>query len=514
MPPLPTPRFLLAALLVCLSVLLVANSAVRAQDRAAAGAAATPDAPLLVAPTNMAITTGLTDPPLGVPTLAWEPVTGATNYQVQISVSSGFAATVVDATTVNTRYTPLLALGNGIFYWRVRAAAGSTWGAYSEVWSFEVDWSGAHTTLPITPSLLAPEAGAVLAAFGHADFSWTPVPGAATYSFQIGRDPDMASVVYSAVTVAPHHTPLQRLDNNLYYWRVTPIDNQGHAGTASELRIFTFAWNNAPQLLAPATLAELPFLPRFSWTAVEAAKEYRLQISTQENFVVYDQIVTRNTDYTPVQALINDRDYFWRVQAIDQRGAASPWSDTRRFRTRWIFQPQLLSPANNSLQLAYPFFSWAPVPSAERYQIQIADNNAFNPKIVDTTLYNVTNYIQPQWTSARGDTAYYWRVLAIDAQGNVTPWSETRSFQFSDPTGIMGDARATTPNLVYPLQYYVPDADNMPTHGDRSFAWPLFLWDTAHDVSDPTTGNAVTPVDYYRLEVDNDLDMLSPNFRH
>jgi len=490
-------------------VLLVANSAVRAQDRAAAGAAATPDTPLLVAPTNTALTTGVTDPPLGVPTLVWDPVSGATKYQVQIGVSDGFASTVVSIETENSSYAPLLALGNGIFYWRVRAAAGAVWGPYSEVWSFEVDWSAGGL---LRPELLSPSDGAVRAAFDHADFSWTPVPGAATYNFQIARDFEMANVVYSVVAVAPHHTPLQRLDGNLYYWRVTPVDNKGHLGAASDVWSFTFNWSTPPELLNPADRVELPFVPRFSWTAVEGAKEYRLQISTQDNFVVYEQIVTRNTDYTPVQALINDRDYFWRVQAVDQRNAASPWSDTRRFRTRWIFQPQQLSPANNSLQLAYPFFSWAPVPGAERYQIQIADNNAFNPKIVDTTLYNVTNYIQPQWTSARVETAYYWRVLAIDAQGNVTPWSETWSFQFSDPTGVLGDARATTPNLVYPLPYYSPDADNMPTHGDRSFAWPLFLWDTAHDVIDPTTGNAVTRVDYYRLEVDNDPDMLSPNF--
>ena len=50
--------------------------------------------------------------------------------------------------------------------------------------------------------------------------------------FQIARDFNMASVVYSTVTVAPHHTPLLRLDNSLYYWRVTPIDNKGHAGAA------------------------------------------------------------------------------------------------------------------------------------------------------------------------------------------------------------------------------------------------------------------------------------------
>ena len=506
------PRTLLVAVGLFICLLVFSHSILRAQENSAVAIAATPDAPALLAPGNTAVTTGVTDPPLGVPTLAWSPAVGATKYQVQISVSDGFASTVVSVETANTSYTPLIALGSGTFYWRARAAAGSTWGPYSEVWSFAVDWSAGNT---LYPGLLSPPDGAVRAAFGHADFSWTPVPGAATYSFQIGRDPDMASVVYSAVTVAPHHTPLQRLDNSLYYWRVTPIDNKGHAGAASDTWSFTFNWSDLPQALAPDDRAELPFVPRFSWTAVEGAKEYQLQISTEENFIDAIQYTTRNTDYTPMRALENDRDHFWRVRAVDPGGVVSAWSSARRFRTRWIFQPQLLSPANNSLQLAYPFFSWAPAPAAERYRIQISANNSFNPPtIVDATIYNVTNYTQPQWASAQPGTAYYWRVAAIDARGNVAPWSETWSFKFADPTGSLAitNPQPTAPNLVYPMPYYVPDAENLPIHGDRSFAWPLFIWDTAHDVIDLTTGNGVTPVDYYHLEVDNDPDMLSPNF--
>ncbi len=412
------PRTLLVAVGLFICLLVFSHSILRAQENSAVAIAATPDAPALLAPGNTAVTTGVTDPPLGVPTLAWSPAVGATKYQVQISVSDSFASTVVSVETANTSYTPLIALGSGTFYWRVRAAAGSTWGPYSEVWSFAVDWSAGNT---LYPGLLSPPDGAVRAAFGHADFSWTPVPGAATYSFQIGRDQDMASVVYSAVTVAPHHTPLQRLDNSLYYWRVTPIDNKGHAGAASETWSFTFNWSDLPQALAPDDRAELPFVPRFSWTAVEGAKEYQLQISTEENFIDAIQYTTRNTDYTPMRALENDRDHFWRVRAVDPGGVVSAWSSARRFRTRWIFQPQLLSPANNSLQLAYPFFSWAPVPGAERYQIQIAANNVFQP----LRLSMQRSTMSPTTSSRSGHrrslgTAYYWRVLAIDAQGNVS----------------------------------------------------------------------------------------------
>ncbi len=454
--------------------------------------------PVLLSPTEGALTTGNSHPPLGIPSLSWQPVVGATKYQVQISASSGFATPLVSAETVNTSYTPILALGDGLFYWRVRAYVANSWQEYADAFSFQVDWNDNQTFVPL---LLAPAADAVRAAFGPEDFSWTPLPGAATYQFQIATDAGMSSIVYSAVSALSNHTPPQRLDNNIYYWRVIPVDYRGHAGAASAVSSFTFNWSNQPQLLSPAHGAELPFVPRFSWTAVEAAKEYRLQVSTQENFATFNQTVSRNTDYTPQKAYSNDQDYFWRVQAVDARGITSPWSEIRRFRAKWNFKPQLLSPANNSIGLAYPFFSWASVPGAEKYQIQIANNNAFvNPKIEDTTLFNVSNYTQAEWKSVTLNAAYYWHVRAMDAQGNVTPWSEVWSFQV---------AESTAPTLVYPLPYYSPDADNLPIHADRSFAWPLFVWDIAH-ASLPASD--IATADFYRLQVDDDPGFFSPNF--
>ena len=486
-------------LILCLGGLFN-GSPLYAQEIAPAGVAVVPDPPILLTPADGARTTAVTDPPLGVPALTWEPVISATAYQVQVSTASGFAATVVNAETGNSRYTPVVALGDGVYYWRVRAKAGITWGDYSPVATFIVDWSDGGA---LFPALLAPDDGATRAAFAHADFSWEPVPGAATYQLQIATNADMANVVYSAVTITPHHTSVKRLGNSVYYWQVKPFDNKGHAGAASPVRSFTFHWSQAPQLLGPAHGADLPFSPRFSWTAVEAAKEYRLQISTQDNFVTFDQIVTRNSDYTPFSAFSNDQDYFWRVQAVDGQSTASPWSEIRRFRTRWNFQPALLSPANNSIHLAYPFFSWAPVAGAERYQIRIANNSGFDPKVVDTTLFNVTHYTQPDWPplSVHLDSAYYWQVRAIDAQGNYSPWSDTWSFQFST---------MTTPNLVYPLPYYTPDTPNVPVHGDRSFNAPLFIWDSAHAVI-LAPFIPVSP-DFYRLQVDDDPAFSSPNF--
>lgn len=502
------PSFIVFTLILCLVLLsppvLWAESG--SVDPTAPMAPA--NLPTLLLPADGAVTTGNSHPPLGVPIFSWTPVTGADKYQIQISTSNGFGTTEVSVETSNPSYTPIITLGDGLFYWRVRARVANVWGSYTDAFSFQVDWGDGGA---LAPQLISPAQDATRSAFTSDDFSWSAMPGAATYRFQIATDPGMVTVVYSAVTPFARHAPTQRFDNSLYYWQVTPLDKRNNAGPTSQIWAFTFNWNMASTLLSPAHGAELPFVPRFSWTAVDSAKEYRLQISTQENFVTFDQITTRNTDYTPTEAFSNDQDYFWRVQAVDHRGITSPWSSSRRFRSKWNFKPTLLSPSNNSVSLAYPFFSWAPVAGAERYQIQIASTNAFeNSKIVDTTLYNVTNYTQPSWSSAKANTAYYWQVRALDARGNVTPWSDVFSFQFSDPTGTLDPAKKfpTSPGRVYPLPYYTPDTVNLPVHGDRSFPWPLFIWDTAH----LSLNDSTQPADTYRLQVDDDPNFGSVNF--
>ena len=501
----------LAALLAVITFLYLSTSFGFAQDAALTELAVTPETPVLVAPAEGELVTGLTHPPLGVPTLTWQTVISATAYQVQISKVSGFGTTVVSVETSNTSYTPIIALGDGIFYWRVRAKVGTVWGPYADAASFTVNWGHNGEMHPV---LLAPEDGAEIAAFGHADFSWQPVPGAATYQLRVATNPEMTNLAFPAVTtIKPHYTPPQRLASIVHYWQVTPFDNKGNAGAPSPIWSFTFNWKTAPTLLAPEDRIDTPFLPRFSWTAVEGAKEYRLQISSQENFSSFTQIVTANTDYTPLKELSNDAEYFWRVQAVDARGAASPWSAVRRFRIRWDFAPQLLSPADASIRLTHPFFAWAPVPGAEQYQIQIADNLAFNSPIVNTKIVNATSHTQPDWKTANPDTFYYWRVLAIDAQGNQSPWSSVWSFQFSDPSGILGSVRnSTAPNLVYPPPYYAPDVENTPVYHDRSVSAPFFIWDTAYTSGDPGSPNAVEPADLYLLEVDDDPAFHSPNF--
>ena len=442
------------------------------------------------------MTTGASDPPVGLPTLKWLAVPGATRYHVQLSTSEGFATLLIDQDTYATAFSPSTVLADGPYYWRVKAQVSTTWGAYSGAWFFEKNWSAGGS---IVPALISPPEGAERTSFTAEDFSWTTVPGAATYRFEISPDDAFSAITYDEITVKPHHTPTVRLANNTYYWRATPVDRRGNLGAASEVRSFRFNWNLVPVLLEPADNdVDVQFLPRFSWTAVEAARDYRLEISTQPDLSTsLTTYATDQTDLTPALNLANDQDYYWRVRATDYNSINGPWSAVRHFRMRWNFAARLLTPLNNLTSLSYPFFSWAPIPGAERYQIQIDDSTGFGSPVANTQIYNVGAYMQPAWSVA-SNTDYYWRVRALDGRGNLTPWSDLWSFR-----PVNTSRPSIRPSQVYPPYYYPPDTVNTPVHSDRTIVWPLFMWDTAH-VFNFTDGGPTLRPDYYELTVDDD----------
>ena len=260
-----------------------------------------PSAPILVSPVTGITATGASAPPLGLPTLRWEQTPGATQYTVEVSTSAGFADPVIAAETYATSYTPTIALPDGEYFWRVKARRTFEWGPYSEIRTFVKEWSNGGKIVPL---LNSPENNSERIAFNNDDFSWTPVAGAASYQLEIATDDSFSTPEYTAQSIRNQHTPTKRLENNVFFWRVTPIDRQGNFGHPSETRSFKFFWNVAPKLLGPETDIDAPFLPKFEWTAVEGAKEYRMDLATDEEFSsIVGTCTCYNTDFIPTENL-------------------------------------------------------------------------------------------------------------------------------------------------------------------------------------------------------------------
>ncbi|HPP40814.1 MAG TPA: hypothetical protein PK498_11050, partial [Candidatus Kapabacteria bacterium] len=78
---------------------------------------------------------GATGVPIN-PSLQWQAVPTATNYQVEVSFTNTFATTVYTATTTNLYRSLSGLLYDTVYYWRVRAIRGSEQGPWSAIWSF------------------------------------------------------------------------------------------------------------------------------------------------------------------------------------------------------------------------------------------------------------------------------------------------------------------------------------------------------------------------------------------
>lgn len=177
-------------------------------------------------------------------TFTWGSVPGAAQYTLQYSSDPGFAPNVTTTqTTTATSYTPTVSLARSPvqWYWRVRADyyTGTTGsfavGALSTPRSFVITWTQ-------KPTLIYPTE--VTADFySDVRFSWSPVVGAASYTLELASDAAFNTIVQTQTLIyGTTWVPTTTLLNTDYYWRVTPVDASGQAGTRSTARQFTKGW--------------------------------------------------------------------------------------------------------------------------------------------------------------------------------------------------------------------------------------------------------------------------------
>lgn len=93
----------------------------------------------------------------------------------------------------------------------------------------------------------------------------------------------------------------------------------------------------APEPLEPANgEQEVPVNPVFIWSSVEVAESYDFQLSLDPGFET-DILVDENLNYAfyanTLLELDGDTYYYWRVRAVGEDGATSPWSVLRNIRT-------------------------------------------------------------------------------------------------------------------------------------------------------------------------------------
>ena len=132
--------------------------------------------------------------------------------------------------------------------------------------------------------------------------------------------------------------------------------------------------------------------------------------------------------------------YFWRIRSYKSATgqiAVSPWSEARSFTVKPGFivntpylGVQLLAPDNGCVgcKIKPVSFSWSPWKEATKYTFQLASDSEFK-QVVKAANTSTTGY---EYDGALDyDTNYFWRVKAVEINGQPIPsdWSATFSFR-------------------------------------------------------------------------------------
>jgi hypothetical protein len=146
--------------------------------------------------------------------------------------------------------------------------------------------------------------------------------------------------------------------------------------------------------------------------------------------------------------------YFWRVRSYRSatgQVAISPWSGARSFSVKPGFivntpyyGVQLLAPDNGcaSCRVRPALFSWSPWKEATRYEFVISKDSEFK-QVLKQANTSSTGYEYDGTLDY--DTNYFWRVRAVEVNGQPIPsdWSATFSFRTEpapeSPPPLTGD---------------------------------------------------------------------------
>ena len=280
------------------------------------------------------------------PTLTWKAVSGAVEYEWQVSAESTFHSQIVQRVLgKGTPRTYNLAaalpdnITDGTYYWRVRGVtAGGKAGPWSRARTFIKHWAA-------TATLTAPdEQAAIEWPSKPLVMRWSSVPHAYEYLIEIATDREFANIVVGTAkslvkTTGTAFAFQGTLPAGRYFWRVTPVDNEGHRGARSESRSFTWSWPTRTTNQGVTNVSSGPgtYEPLFSWEPVPGAAHYEVEVSSAKEFpdgsiwCCENERQVVGTSLSPTIELNNNNEYYWRVRALDASGNAGVWNDGPQF---------------------------------------------------------------------------------------------------------------------------------------------------------------------------------------
>jgi hypothetical protein len=268
---------------------------------------------------------------------------------------------------------------------------------------------------------------------------------------------------------------------------------------------------------SPDICSDTPSTPVFDWQPVEGASSYILYLSEDANFTNLVEpatalAATSNTRWAPTLSALRSAlpesqaggAYYWHVRPCKSEKSCRPSpismsnGATNKFRKRSPAVVQTLPTAGASVSTTDITFDWDDYfdtnqattwsatgekspQAAMQYHLQVSKTGTFSTTasqnlddvLVDQSTYTAFSKLYPEGT-------LYWRVQAIDAEGNGLAWSDVRTFVKQSPavelvSPIGGSQGAGTRPFRWKAQAFAGSYEiQVAANGDTQFSKPLF----------------------------------------
>lgn len=268
-------------------------------------------------------------------TFSWDLFEGADQFYLEWDTNPDFS-NPADVTIVNWRYTPLVFLAPGDYYWRVKPRYGTSQdGAFVNGGIFT-------STIPVPTGLRVEPSTEVVSR--TPTLTWDPVVyptatprfSAYRYMVEICENEGMSVNCQDMETEQHSWTPADDTFNDgELYWRVRAQVKIGFAPYNSDWKVgpsVTKQYERV-ELISPGMGETFSDVPTFVWKPLPGMAYYRISIDQEksklDSLSPWVKAWTASQQYTPIKDYESDAGgtYYWRVCGVDQDGIEGPCSD-------------------------------------------------------------------------------------------------------------------------------------------------------------------------------------------
>ena len=280
---------------------------------------------------------------------------------------------------------------------------------------------------------------------GRPTLKWKAVSGAAKYEVYRARSKDGTYTKYSTTTGTSYTNTSYIENGNTYYYKVRALDANGTAGAWSSVVSVTYKQT----LPAPTVTGgnDAQGRPTLTWKVVTGAAKYEVYRARSKDgdYIKYSTVT--GTSYTNTSYIESGSTYYYKVRALDANGTAGAWSSIVSVTYKQTLSAPTVTGGNDSQ--GRPTLKWNAVSGAAKYEVYRA--RSLNGDYIKYSTTTGTAYTNSSYLTS--GTTYYYKVRALDANGNAGPYSAVVSvtcrLKLTAPTVTGGTDAQGRPTLKW-----------------------------------------------------------------